>query len=384
MQPPENSIHSFSQVLRLYQYTRQNSQKDPATKVLHNKLTEFIKGIIKDAPTVMQTANQLKGQLNARVKVLKENSAIAQNDGTNFDLKALKKSLVKHYCDKKDDQPTAEEFIQLLNEECSEVGDAVQSAPAPLNLLEMLGSSGIHVPTALERATGNTDYNRGKFGCTSKLMRHILEGGEIEPFEEDKGNEGPDDADDLSRCVYYVEDYLRGKNRPSLTEDEKAKISARSRNWAGVMEHWNELSDAINHRMPFPQVKTLLHECMNGAKLVYGENEVKQITSAEKEEIIEFCRNATDQFDLKNRTRVFANQLIKALHANSFYIAYSFVNKGMVEGVMPLSRGRSISFLNRTDFSYIEKKLIVRPRTPADDVDEQVTRVTNRSIQISF
>ncbi len=391
MQAPGNPINTYNQVFKLYRYTRVQAQKDTAIKVLNNKLIELIKGIIDNTPTVSQSANQLKSQLNAKVKSLKEQLALAQGDNTDIDVAALKVSLVTYYRNKNDDEPKGADFIKFLNDECDAGGEPTEFAiAAPRSMFEILAErNGIHIPTAHEMATGNYEYNRGQFGSSSSYLRYTLEGIAADEITLSEGPKGPDDADDLSRCVFYVEEYLRRQNRASLTAEEMGKISAISRNWAGIMEHWNALSQAINTHIPFADVKTLLHECMNGAKTIYGDDEAKQITAAEAIEIAEFSRNLalnnTTDYNLKGRSRVFANQLIKTLHANRYYVEYSFENKGMVNGSMPLSRGRMITYLNKTDFNqYAEKSLVFRPRTAADDVDAVITRETNRGFTISF
>lgn len=388
MQLSENSINSYKQILDLYLVTRQPSMQSTHTaiKVLHAKLTELIKAILDKPNTTKDTARQVSSMINSNKVVLIEKGAISNVTVAAFDCGALKESFKKKYEELEDsDNPKGADFIKFLEDQCkgTEAGVTHGSVNPLMNLHQFLANQGIHIPTEGEIATRGYEYNRGHMGVSSKWMQWILEGVPTESYGH------PDDGDDLSRCVFYLEEYLRKKGRNDLTDDEKSKFNAYSQ-WSGIMENLDELRAAINNRMSLAETKQLLQRCMNGGSLRYAANEEQEITTEQKQDISNLIKHLRDNqiteenLNLKDVSRVYANNVVRALHDNGYYIEFRYKNPGMSDGVRKLSRATGISMLNRSEYYYSERNLFFRPRTAADSIDTGITEASKNEIRFTF
>lgn len=168
------------------------------------------------------------------------------------------------------------------------------------------------------------EYTRGLMGMSSSAMQSILE-----RFDT-KWNRSPLDADDLARCVFYVEQYLESKGRTELTQEETDQLSAASLEWKGIARHIHELRVAINTQQYEGDVTKRLQVFQNWGREHYNEEELMHVQ--ERVEIDLYVQNLIDsntkggQYDLSKRSRHFANTLAKALDQCGFDIRYSYSN----------------------------------------------------------
>lgn len=375
MQPQLNQIGSFEQLFQLYKVTRQPDiqRQSTAIKNVHNQLTDLIKGILSSAATAAQKERTLQGLIKANIKILKDNGAFAENTNPTFDLKALKDSLVSTYNDLEgSDNPSGAEFIKFLDDQCAgtertrkqpTLGEARHN-----NTLNFLNN---YVQGINSFNTVGYAYNKGQMGMSSTFMASVLRG-EFTRYDDDTKYAFPHDSDDLSRCIFFLEDvYLKEKNRQDLTPGEKRILSV-SGNWYGIVHHLDELRAAVRNNMPMDQLTQRLQVCMNWGKEHFrekplDETEQKEIDSLVKELKVFDTKEGT--VPLKGRSIQFANACIKALHANDYYIHYGYENLGGSRGTRRLTRGAEISLLEQNEFDYSDKGLSFRKRTAADDAD---------------
>ena len=176
-----SSINSFEQVLKLYGVTRQPEiqRKTTAVKIIHNKLVDFIRGILSNTSTLPQTELSLRRMINSNIKVLAENDAFTtKSDETAFDIKALKVAFLASYSEfEGSDNPTGSDFIKFLETQCENPQTSTrQPLPGSTPLEEQIRRHLDSLPKTSEFATRGYEYTRGVMGLSSTFMRAVFDG----------------------------------------------------------------------------------------------------------------------------------------------------------------------------------------------------------------
>ena len=360
MQPLESSpIHNFNtfeQVIQLYRVTRDPSiqRKSTAIKTVHNKLVELIKQIVADSPSQAQTANSLAGMVKANIKPLKEANGIPRDQDTSiiFDVRGLKNTLTTTYEELKGEHnPSPGEFIKFLEDESEGTETKTRhTLIRPLTLQEQLNRDMANLPNAGNFAQVGYNYTRGVMGRSSNFMKSVLEGSDAEYA-------APGDSDDLARCMFYLEDYLRLKNRNDLTPEEKERLSNQSGCWDGIVSNLAEFRAAIATNRPMAEVTERMRVCMNAGKAKYGNS---TLSEAERAEIHNFIQNIppAGNFDLSGRSRLFANTLLEVLHTIHREVYFEYNGAGA--GTSHMTSGGNVRLIDRVEYNYPHRSFYYR------------------------